>query len=202
MLPIDVYRIYVAIKTHFTTDKYDFVAFNGKTKYISQSTYNKRKDKYFFEQLSVRYRNDEIVPFFISNFLVNEKMWIGDMQDEGRDIFLEWKKRWSSLYYNYTQDVGNIIDFVVKNELSMVDIFTGDGSKHPIILKFLQQKMVSLETVVILNKIINFIPSLEKHYSDDLILGSLIQKVKKYSSFFKEDYKKYDLFLKEACKDR
>jgi hypothetical protein len=44
------YTLFLAMKQHFTTSSYDYYRFNGKVR-ASQGSFEKRKDKYFFEKL-------------------------------------------------------------------------------------------------------------------------------------------------------
>ena len=48
MTGFDVYKTYLALKLHFTKDKYNYFTFNGKSR-ASQSAFDKRKDRYFFK---------------------------------------------------------------------------------------------------------------------------------------------------------
>ena len=43
----DVYKIYLAIKLHFTSESYDYFKHNGKTT-ARLATFTKRRDRYFF----------------------------------------------------------------------------------------------------------------------------------------------------------
>ena len=49
----DVYKVYLGVKLHFTTDTYDYVKYGGKTN-ATLDTFTKRKDRYFFHKLSKR----------------------------------------------------------------------------------------------------------------------------------------------------
>ena len=76
MTDFEVYRTYLAIKLHFTSD-YDYVKYGGKLNASVQS-YQKRKDQFFFKKLSRVYNKEQVEHFFVSNFIENEKMWVGD----------------------------------------------------------------------------------------------------------------------------
>ena len=53
----DAYRTYLAIRNHFKTD-YDFFKYNGKMK-VSNDSFLKRRDKFFFAKLERKYRKNE-----------------------------------------------------------------------------------------------------------------------------------------------
>ena len=47
----DVYKTYLAVKLHFTSDTYDYYKYDGKVN-AKLDTFTKRKDRYFFHKLS------------------------------------------------------------------------------------------------------------------------------------------------------
>jgi len=68
------------------------------------------------------------------------------------------------------------------------DATTGDG--HPLLLKMLLGKLITLETVVILNRELNFI----QDYANDLILNDTCLTIQRYTPFVDNSTKK--LYLK------
>ena len=95
----NAFKIYMGLKAHFNSD-YDFTKYGGKTR-ASKSSYLKRKDKHFFGKVSRKY-GDDTQDFFVSNFLKNEKGYIGEFNDRN---FTDWKKRHQSLRYMFEQDM-------------------------------------------------------------------------------------------------
>jgi hypothetical protein len=51
----DVYRTYLAMKLHFSNDKFDFFQYEGKVN-AKEETYQQRNDFYFFETLARKRR--------------------------------------------------------------------------------------------------------------------------------------------------
>ena len=68
------------------------------------------------------------------------------------------------------------------------DATTGDG--HPLILKMLLGKLITLETVVILNRELNFI----NDYANDLILSDTCLTIQRYTPFVDNSTK--NMYLK------
>ena len=94
MSAFDVYSIYLGVKTHFTSKKYDYFRYEGRTR-TSEEKFNKRNDRYFFEKLSKKFTKEEIEQYFVSNFLSTltstSKRWkIVTMLSgrKGRKVFL------------------------------------------------------------------------------------------------------------------
>ena len=64
----DVYKIYLAVKLHFTTDSYDYHKYEGKVN-CKLETFTKNNARYFFHKLGTKYSKDDILDFFVANFL-------------------------------------------------------------------------------------------------------------------------------------
>ena len=97
--PFECYKTYVAMKQHFTKDKYDYFKYSGKSR-ASATSFKGRKDRYFFERMSRKKSDEQIVQYFISNFVSTEdpsKVWIGEIIQNGETNFQNWQKRNQSL---------------------------------------------------------------------------------------------------------
>ena len=196
MTAFESYKMYVALKLHFTTDNYDFFKFNGKTK-ITEANFEKRKDKYFFKKLTNKHKDCEVLPYFVANFVADPTNWIGSMvRTDGEDNFQFWKKRMESLHYKFSEDV----DFLLEEVDDFDQLFKLDGT-HPPLLKFLLGKQISMETFVLLNQILYFIPQFDKKITEHLIWKDVRRTVLKYSPFVSVDMVKYKNTLKEKVLD-
>ena len=56
------FQIYQSLKLHFTRPSYNAVKYNFRTS-IRQSTFENRRDRYFFEKLSQRYDQEELIHY-------------------------------------------------------------------------------------------------------------------------------------------
>ena len=93
----EAYKIYHALKLHFNSD-YDYTKYNGKAK-VTVDSYLKRKDRPFFAKVARKYLTTENTKnFFISNFIVNPKGWVGNFNEQN---YADYRKRNQSLKYNY-----------------------------------------------------------------------------------------------------
>ena len=107
MTPLEVYQTYLAFKNHFTKDNYDYFRYCGKTK-ASKTSFNKRKDRYFFERMSRKKSDDEIQRFFLANFSQSQdpqRLWIGEIIETGEEKYNDWKKKIQSLNYLFKQEM-------------------------------------------------------------------------------------------------
>ena len=196
MTAFESYKMYVALKLHFTTDSYDYFKFKGGTR-ATEANFEKRKDRYFFKKLTNRMKESEILPYFVANFITNPTGWIGNMiRTDGDENYQSWKKRMESLHYKFSEDV----DFIIQQVEEFDQLFKLDGT-HPPLLKYLLGKQISIETFVILNKILNFIPQFDQKITEQFVWTDVRRTVIKYSPFVFIDTVKYKHTLKEKVLD-
>ena len=68
MTGFEVYKMYLALKNHFTTDTYDYVKYRGKVN-ASEKAFEERRDRYFFKKLATKYDGSEVLNYFVANFM-------------------------------------------------------------------------------------------------------------------------------------
>ena len=154
----EVYKVYLAIKLHFTSKNrsYDFHRHGGRTT-AKLETFTKRRDRYFFHKLSRTYNSTTVVDYFVSNFVSNTNLWVGDIiGSTGDESYKEWSKRIESLHYYYEQDIDYMLERMTINKIQFDDIFTSKDGQHPPILKMVLSKKICIETFVILEDILSF----------------------------------------------
>ena len=191
MSPFDAYIQYLSLKNHFSKDKYDYHKYGGKSK-ASIESFNKRKDKYWFEKLSRQKSDEEIKNFYIANLVEADDpntLWIGNVIRFGETSYKEWVKRQQSLQYIFTQQSQEML-----SSSNLEELF--DCSRqHPPILKMFLSGKIDIETLVIWDKIFLFRNNFDKKLLDP-IWESVSMKIKKYTPFLNIDVFKYRKILK------
>jgi hypothetical protein len=124
--------------------------------------------------------------------------WIGDISGiEGEENYKRWQKRNQSLTYRFEQDIIGLLTATQSpNEMLVVE----DG-QYPLLLKEMTQGNISIETVCILNDIMNFLPMWSKKITDDVIWPTYKRKIEKYTPFIVYDKEKFKAILKESLKE-
>jgi GTP-sensing pleiotropic transcriptional regulator CodY len=197
MIPLDVYRTYLSVRNHFTNDNYNFFKFGGKTK-ASSSAFEKRRDRYIFDKVSKDYKDDEVALLFVSNFVAKEKFWIGNaLSEESRNIYTMWRKKIQSLSYIFENDVKAIIDEINDREIDFDSVFKIQDGQHPIILRLTLADRISLESFLILNKILDFFPQFNRRIEETIIWPDYYKKCVKYEPFVKVDMTRFKFILKK-----
>ena len=188
----EAFTLYHGLKLHFS-GKYDFIKYNGKTN-VNKDQFMLRKDKFSFYKLSRKYKREELFGFYISNFLINTNIWVGDLiQDEADQEYKRWLKTQQSLSYIFEQNLNHIFDLVEMPEelLKVVD------GQYPLLYNEYLQGKVNLETIIILNDIMNFFPMWQKKVTDDIVFPDFITKCEKYKPFLNYDKAKFKSKIKE-----
>ena len=192
--PLNCYKTYLALKNHFTQEKYDFHKYCGKVKANIQSFY-KRKYRFWFEKLSRNKSDEEILNFFVANFVScndPQTLWIGEIIQNGESNYKKWQKRIQSLTYTFREEIA--CSFNGKN---LTDLFKIENKRHPKILKEYLQGNISLESIIILNEIFGFKEIFDSRLNDP-VWEFTSMRIKKYSPFIHIDRIKYKNILKES----
>lgn len=185
MEAIDTYLMYCALKAHFGKTDYDFVTYHGKTR-IKRDSFYKRKDRSFFVKISRKYKTEEnIKNYFVSNFIKDSKGYVSNFSDENYE---EWKDKRANFYNQFTLEIGPF----VKN---FNPIFFIKDDEHPILLKEYLGKRVSLETLIILDELVEFTKTWNKKLSEDYIWQDIKKLMNNYKRFLTLDKNKYKIQL-------
>ena len=185
MQPIDAYLMYCAMKAHFDKSDYDFVKYNGKSK-VSRDSFYKRNDRVFFVKLTRKYKSkQDIQDYLLANFLIHPKGWVGKFDE---DNYIHWKKKIQSLSYTFKSEIEPILD----SKLIAVSENT-----HPKLLKEYLGKRVSLESMVILDSILQFSKMWNVKLKEDYAWKDVSKLMNDYKSFLKFDATKFKFVLKE-----
>jgi hypothetical protein len=196
MSPFETYQHYLSLKNHFTNPKYDFFKYGAKTR-ASVTSFNKRKDKYWFEKTSRKYSDKEVVDFLVSNFTATDNpqnLWIGEIINSGERNYSEWMKRQQSLTYLFKEQSNELF-----SESKLDDVFNCSKGHPPVLKMFLGGK-ISLETLVIYDKIFLFGNTFDKKLLDP-VWESVSLKLKKYSPFINIDVFNYRKILRSIINE-
>jgi hypothetical protein len=135
-----------------------------------------------------------MVPFLVANFVHSDDNWTKSLlEEEAESTYREWKRKTDSMSKIYVEDLEKIASKDNFNELFKVE----DGQFPKLLTAFLQND-VTIETMVILNNIFDFIRIWDKKISDDIIYPKVSRKIRKYGSFLNVNVDKYKNLTKET----
>lgn len=172
----EMYIYYLALKRHFTSS-YDYHKYNGKIN-ASITSFETRKDKFFFYKLSKR---SDAKDFILANMVNDPKIWIGDIVgEEGEKVFTEWTKKQQSLSYVFKTELGKLDEDFDSN------LITKDG-QHPKLLRLHTSGNISQETLIIIDDLTNVFSYWSKKVLDKIIFPDILNRCNKYKPFLNYD---------------
>jgi hypothetical protein len=196
MEPFEVYRYYLALRLHFTTDQYDAIKQRGKVR-ASKQAFAKRNDLIAIRKIADTYSDQDIVNFLVANFISGDR-WGGVFDTEAKERFTNWKKRIESLTYTFEKELSYLSLQMEKDNKVFDNVFDSSRNEHPYILKSYLRGTTSIETLVILNKFYNFIDILDMELKQDLMWPDISRIIKKYSPFLTIQQEKYHGILRRT----
>jgi|TARA_B100001093_G_C26514461_1_gene878957 hypothetical protein len=195
----EAFKIYLGMRNHFSKE-YDYTKYKGGSR-VKMESYQNRKDKRTFEELSRRYDKKSLEEFLLSVFLNvtesgnlavsrNEFMWTKNLLDkETQDIYKNWKKRLHSIKYLFTNDSEKLFMMGTERGIEFNDLFRSIEGDYPLIVQMEKNGEICFETLVIFNMIFNFVDNVR--IDDTTYWPIYIKKVKDYSSFLTVDIEYY-----------
>ena len=190
MSGIEVYKMYLSLKLHFTTDTFDYLKY-GNSARASQQSFDSRRDKFFFVKLSRTFKEEQLREFFVANMIMEDKVYPATLVQEGAKNYQEYLKRKQSLAYRFKEDVMTLHDMSQKFD----KLFIIEGV-HPPLLKAHLGGKICMETLVIFNKIFQYVGNFDKDIKEDIVWKPLRNRVVKYEPFISIDKGKYKNIIK------
>jgi len=194
--PFETYQSYLSMKSHFTNRKYDFFRYGGKSR-ATITSFNKRKDKYWFEKTSRKYSDGEVVDFLLANFVTTDNpknLWIGEIINSGERTYADWMRRKQSISYLFKEECSKLLE-----EYKLDELFEC-GKGHPIILKRFLGGEVSLETFVIFDIIFAFSDKFDEKLLDP-VWETVSLKIRKYKPFLNINVFNFKKILREIVNE-
>ncbi|NDB58615.1 hypothetical protein EB001_09230 [bacterium] len=194
--PFGAYQLYMAIRSHFMTDSYDFFKYKGKIGRLNPESYGKRPDKQYFEMVSRTLELKQLRDLYIAHFLVDRYYPADFIMDDAEDVYNNHKKHLQSLSYIFTEDLNKLAD------KGFARCFKVSEREYPYIVLLHMRNVISIETMVILDDLVNYMDKFDKFYDDDYIWRKVSRKIRKYKPFLKYDKAKMKSILKGVVNEQ
>jgi hypothetical protein len=187
----DAYKIYLGLKLHFSKEGYDFKKYLGKTR-AKKENFLKRNDRFFFHKIGRKY-GEETVDYFVANLIQNPKGWVGEFNEQ---VFMDWKKTQQSISYVFRTDMETLIRTESIDSSNFDSLFDCKFGQHPLLLKRFLSGEIHLETMVILNRIFDYVSQFDKDIKETFVWPDKRKLIIKYDSFVQIDVQKCKSYLK------
>ncbi len=187
MTGFEVYKMYLALRMHFTKDHYDYVKYRGKVN-ASEKAFEQRRDRYFFKKLATKYDGSNILNYFVANFMSDPRGYIKSFGDGNYE---RWKVNQESFSYKFRQDVHQLLeDFEAPYQDKFDKIFEVQDGSHPPLLRYFLSGEITLETLVVFETCLGYVDRFDKKLSDP-IWKDVRRQVVKYKPFLNIECSKY-----------
>lgn len=176
----------MAIKLHFTTEKYDVFKNRGHVK-GTRETFNSRNDRYIFEKIAQKHQDDrDIIQFFVSNFAYGNETAIY-AGGEAEELYNEWKRRKQSMTKVFIDDLANILNYCDIKKIDSSTIFKGERGEIPELVNLYITGKVTVESLRIIDDLYPFLDEWKENDSIRIMIGDDIRRIKKLKGFVKYD---------------
>lgn len=187
MTGFEVYKMYLALKQHFTKENYDYHTYNGQVR-ASETSFEQRRDRYFFKKLATKYKDSELLNYFVANFIIDPKGYIKSFSDQNYE---QWKSNNESLTYKLREDVCILLNAYESPYQDKFDkIFNIRENQHPPVLKHYLAGDICLETLVIFEKCLGYVSNFDSQLKDP-IWKEVRHRVIKYKPFLQGECDRY-----------
>jgi hypothetical protein len=144
---------YAAIKSHFSpSSHYDFFRYRGKMPADVVLNLWNRNDFKMFESVQRVYPNaHDMLNLFVSNFIVDHKIWIGNLIDD--KVCEERLNRWNmfdvSPYYHFESDIKSILGGI-ESKIVARCLEKSKTESYPRLVQKLLDREICLQSFIIL----------------------------------------------------
>ena len=173
MNEFEAYQNYLALKLHFSSD-YDYFKYNGKTNATLES-FEKRRDKFHFSKLARKLDDSLLIEYFVAN-IISGNVWVGQMDEK---VLKEWTAKNESIEYIFKNECEKLLT----NASNFDIIFNCEKGNHPKLVKAYLGKKISLETLVIFEKLVSYCKTFDKEIREQIIWPKVSRLIEKYEPF-------------------
>jgi len=179
-----VWKLYMAVKLHFTTNKYNVFNNRGHVK-GARDTFYSRNDRFIFEKLSQKFPSErDVIQYFVANFAYGNNEVVYEPGEGERNLSI-WNKRKESISQVFESDLHDILLHLEKEKLCSQHLYDGTTGNMPELFKLYLGGYVTIETMVILEQFVNYLASIPLHLN--LLLGEECRRIDKCKGFVKFD---------------
>ncbi len=194
------YNIFMSLRCHFTQQGYNFLDYVGRSKRVSTKpeTFGKMQERFHFEWLSKQFNNeDHLLDLLVPCFVDTPDLSIWDLiekYDHYKEISNDWMKRRTRSIYHFNNDIRKLFDTLSVEGVKAKDFFYGG-----IIFNWLVEARISMETFILLDKLLHFSEKISNHGTIYSAYFEII--VVKYSMILNPDMERYAKVFEIAIKD-
>lgn len=180
-------ELYLSLRSHFQTEKYDAIKNNGRAKGATRSILEARNDCRLIEHFARKFGDvREAASFFVANMAYGNQYPFSNEEKSFKN-YTKWQRNRQSLSKMFSDDIYTI----EKTKLSISELVSTQSGMPPLFL-LMKNGKINIETVAIINQYQPFIETWKKELplwkSDFLRIGKLGSFIKTDETRFKKLY--------------
>jgi hypothetical protein len=182
MTDYEAYKMYLALKAHFQTEKYNVIEQRGHIR-ASYKNFVGSGKSFELKKLVGQYKDKEVCDFMVANFTEGDH-WGGVFDVNAHREYKSWQRRIESLRYIFGQDLDKL---QIMSEDEQCDLTSFTEGRHPLILRAYLGKHICLETLVILDSLLGLCAEYDQTMSKTFLWPDTSRMIRKYRPFLKFD---------------
>lgn len=201
---LGAYRMYLAAKLHFMTDKYNIHDFHARVR-VSRKAFDDRNQHALYEKFADKFDSKlDMAQYLIANFAYgawgNTDIVYGTSESD--ENYKQWNRRKQSITQVFKNDLNTIkLEWERNNMHSFVDDLSSDFSRIPHTFQMYIGKHITLETMVIMDNFKPFLQGWKKNAGVGKLFEDEIRRLIKSKPFIKFDEKKLRTIFEEFIKE-
>lgn len=179
--PLDAWSTFTAMSLHFNPESnYNAFKFNFKGPRCKRETFESHKNRYQFEKLAKAYpKRNDVILYSLANIIAGNT-WIGECND---GAYAKWQGKIQALDYNFKSEIAILAEEAQGLSFDTC-IVAVSPTEIPLIYRLYSEGKLSLETLAILQNLLNFTPALNKKLVDPLEVSRNVSfRVTRYAPF-------------------
>lgn len=185
----NAYVIHTAVNLHFSSDGYDAFKYQFKVR-RNRDNFEKSGQRFMYGKIANRLYNPDEAKKFFAAFAARDIKWVGEIADNTK----VWPQV-SAFTQSMTYNMQNLLSDLSMDYPDFYSLFT-TGSRVPKLQEMYNDGQLSIEELVVLNKLTGF----AKHFeSESLVWAStgLTSRILCYTPFIEVNTKKLEKIVLE-----
>lgn len=185
----DAYCIHNAVRLHFSSGKYDYFKYNGKTKVMSSGDFSRSKNRFDYLRVVRKHPTAlEVQSLCACNYAVDPKWFITKHRDtESQDRFMKWKRfnEMPEHFFKLNMDASQryLLELYDYQDVKPDFLWNPHNGNLPVLFQRWVSGEVQVETLCVLNQIMNLFTHWNTVLEFDPIWEELRNTVPKYMPF-------------------
>lgn len=188
---ICAYRIDLSLRIHFSNEKFDFMS--GARAKVNESKAKEKPEFVFYRKMEEHYPKGDLVRFIA----INQLSGMTHPSAYSDSIYINWMDQNMQRQYLFDKDLKIMHETAARGGASFRQLFVSGNGGLPLALQMMNGKMVSIETICLINKITNgnVIKSIDSCCTDNFIYPNMRLRILKYEPFIPANIEKLKISL-------